>query len=112
MIIKFNSDPIYIIRNYYTTLLKSVQITCKTSTNIQRYLDSWLFVHIYFLRKSNMSVNVEMLKAYIEANTYRFSSFFRQKYFPFSKKIKMVHKIKLKFDEHMFQPITFVVAKS
>ena len=45
-----------------------------------------------------MSVNVEMLKAYIEANTYRFSSFFRQKYFPFSKKIKMVDKIKLKFD--------------
>ena len=31
---------------YYTTLLKSVQITRKTSTNIQRYSDSWLFVHL------------------------------------------------------------------
>ena len=30
----------------YTTLLKSVQITRKTSTNIQRYSDSWLFVHL------------------------------------------------------------------
>ena len=33
---------------YYTTLLKSVQITRKTSTNIQRYLDSWLFVYFRF----------------------------------------------------------------
>ena len=33
---------------YYTTLLKSVQITSKTSTNIQRYSDSWLFVHFRF----------------------------------------------------------------
>ena len=31
---------------YYTTLSKCVQITCKTSTNIQRYSDSWLFVHL------------------------------------------------------------------
>ena len=33
---------------YYTTLLKSVQITRKTSTNIQRYSDSWLFVYFRF----------------------------------------------------------------
>ena len=33
---------------YYTTLLKSVQITRKTSTNIQRYSDSWLLVHFRF----------------------------------------------------------------
>ena len=33
---------------YYTTLLKSVQITRKTSTNIQRYSDSWLFVLFRF----------------------------------------------------------------
>ena len=33
---------------YYTTWLKSVQITSKTSTNIQRYSDSWLFVHFRF----------------------------------------------------------------
>ena len=33
---------------YYTTLLKSVQITSKTSTNIQQYSDSWLFVHFRF----------------------------------------------------------------
>ena len=31
---------------YYTTLLKNLQITSKTSTNIQRYSDSWLFVHL------------------------------------------------------------------
>ena len=31
---------------YYTTLLKSVQITRKTSTNIQQYSDSLLFVHL------------------------------------------------------------------
>ena len=34
--------------NYYTTLLKSVQITRKTSTNTQRYSDSWLFVYFWF----------------------------------------------------------------
>ena len=33
---------------YYTTLLKSVQITSKTNTNIQRYSDSWLFVYFRF----------------------------------------------------------------
>ena len=38
---------------YYTTLLKSVQITRKTSTNIQRhsdirYSDSWLLVYFRF----------------------------------------------------------------
>ena len=33
---------------YYTTLLKSVQITSKTRTNIQRYSDSWLFVRFRF----------------------------------------------------------------
>ena len=33
-------------KSYYTTLLKSVQITHKTSTNIQRYSDSMLFVHL------------------------------------------------------------------
>ena len=31
---------------YYTTVSKSVQITLETSTNIERYLDSWLFGHL------------------------------------------------------------------
>ena len=39
---------IFNIRCYYTTLLKSVQITRKTSTNIQRYSDSCLFVYFRF----------------------------------------------------------------
>ena len=37
---------ITIINNYYTTLLKSAQKTGKTSTIIQRYSNSWLFVHL------------------------------------------------------------------
>ena len=39
---------VYNIAVHYTTLLKSVQKTSKTSTNIQRYSDSWLFVYFRF----------------------------------------------------------------
>ena len=38
---------LYNIASYYTTLLKSVQITRKTSTKIA-ILDSWLFVYFRF----------------------------------------------------------------
>ena len=38
-------DFVFLIQFYYTTLLKSAQITHQTSTNIQQYSDSWLFVH-------------------------------------------------------------------
>ena len=47
-IIQINIHKIGIYYIYYTTLLKSVQITRKTSTNIQRYSDSWLFVYFRF----------------------------------------------------------------
>ena len=40
--------PHSIIVYYYTTFLKGVQITRKTSTNIQRYSDSRLFIHFRF----------------------------------------------------------------
>ena len=44
---------------YCTTLLKGVQITRKTSTNIQRYSDNWLFVYFrltsLFFSQSNFA---------------------------------------------------------
>ena len=73
---------------YYTTLLKSVQITRKTSTNIQRYSDCWLFLYFRFddfvFSQSNFVSGAVLHVFIIELST--FQSFFIYR-IPFSKPV-------------------------
>ena len=56
--------------NYYTTLLKSVEITRKTSTNIQRYSDSWLFVQLVICIVGNRSDKLTCAKHNTKKKAY------------------------------------------